>query len=514
MKPLRMFAEGRQENIVALPSRASGSEHLLQLPSQDKKLSPPEKSDDESDHAATALLSNQKSSSPENHDIRSDGAPIDILQSGQADSSSQERMQQVPAEVTEQHSQDACEPEVLSPDLVHQVTNETEAVQASVEFSKEDDVQKEYDHESKSDLKPLSLEGLSLDPKEIDSLGSMHATSLECEAPQETNLSHESVLKSEVPQETSLSDGSMLGGGQNTNGNHFASGSMATQASGSAPIQTGTISPSSSASHQNFTPEAHSRPQTPASRGRNWHQKHNPDRVHRDSRFGFRGHSHNRRHNQRRVSSRQYPRAETSVQMSMNPGYPSQHLPSTNPQVQQGIQVQSQFPASASLTAPQAWPPQNMQQQNFASAFQSQLPGQSVLYPQAQMSQYPMQSSEQHGHLQNNVAYNQMWQYYYYQQQQQQQLFLQQQQLQLQQQEQQHMQPLQQQQPLHQQQQYFHQQQQQQQHQQPQPEFLPQQQQMQQQQHLLYLQQQLQHQQVEQVQQQAEQPQQQQQGEE
>lgn len=467
-KSLRAFIRGKRESNVASPPQPFESEHLMPSASQDKKFSPPEKSDSESGDDATSLPSNQKSPLPENHDIRSDGAEVDILLSGEADSSSQDRMQQVPPEAAEQHSQDACDPEVLSLDLAHQVTNENETVQASEAFSEEDDVQREYEHESKKDLKPLSLEGLSLDPGGNDSPGSLCATSHECEAPQKTNFSHESMLKSEAPRESSLSDGSVLGAVQNNNGSHFAPSSMGTQASSSAPIQTRTVSPSSSASHQNFIPEAHSHPQTPANSGRNWHEKQNPDRVHRDLRFGYRGHSHKRQHQQRRFSSQHYPRNESSDQMPMNSRYPSQPLPSQNPQAQQGSQAQNQF--LHSLTA-QAWPMQNMQQQTFASASQSEVPAQPVFYPQAQMSQYPSQSSEQQGLLQSNLAYNQMWQYYYYQQQQQQQLFLQQQHLQLQQQ---HLQPLQQQQFV-QQQQY-------------------------QQQHSLYLQQQPQHQQLEQYQ--------------
>ncbi|KAH9797603.1 tetratricopeptide repeat (TPR)-like superfamily protein [Citrus sinensis] len=467
-KSLRAFIRGKRESNVASPPQPFESEHLMPSASQDKKFSPPEKSDSESGDDATSLPSNQKSPLPENHDIRSDGAEVDILLSGEADSSSQDRMQQVPPEAAEQHSQDACDPEVLSLDLAHQVTNENETVQASEAFSEEDDVQREYEHESKKDLKPLSLEGLSLDPGGNDSPGSLCATSHECEAPQKTNFSHESMLKSEAPRETSLSDGSVLGASQNNNGSHFAPSSMGTQASSSAPIQTRTVSPSSSASHQNFIPEAHSHPQTPANSGRNWHEQQNPDRVHRDLRFGYRGHSHKRQHQQRRFSSQRYPRNESGDQMPMNSRFPSQPLPSQNPQAQQGSQAQSQF--LHSLTA-QAWPMQNMQQQTFASASQSEVPAQPVFYPQAQMSQYPSQSSEQQGLLQSNLAYNQMWQYYYYQQQQQQQLFLQQQHLQLQQQ---HLQP-------HQQQQFV-------------------QQQQYQQQHSLYLQQQPQHQQLEQYQ--------------
>ncbi|KAJ0016764.1 hypothetical protein Pint_10077 [Pistacia integerrima] len=507
-KPLKSFMERRLKSIVALTPRPSGSDHSLQSPSQDKKLSPPENYDSQSDHDATAPLSEQKSPLLENHDIQSDaGARIDHLHSGEAENSVQEKMQQVSPEVREQHREDICEPIVASLDLVHEFAAETET-KASLEFSKD-----ASDHESKEDMKPLSVERLSLYHQENQSPSSVCATSHECEAPQETSLSHESNLKSEALQENSMSNGDMLLGDQNNNGSQLLSSSMSTQVSDSSQIQTETFSPSSVACHQNFVKEEHLQPQKPMNSERNWRQKHNNDRIHRDSRFGFRGHSHKKQHQQRRVSPQRYPRAEPHAQMPMNRGYHSQPLPSQNPQFEQGSQAQSDYPASANLTAPQAWPIQNMQQQNFASA--SQVPAQPVAYAEAQMSQFPTQSHEQQGHLQGNQGYNQMWQYYYYQQQQQQQ----QQQFLLQQQ---HLQQLHQQQPHQQQQyqaqQYFQQQQQlphvQQQLQIQQPHFL--QQQPYQQQHLPYLQpqQQMQYQQVQQQQQQQPQPHQQQQEQE
>ncbi|XP_057247066.1 uncharacterized protein LOC104883843 [Beta vulgaris subsp. vulgaris] len=66
---------------------------------------------------------------------------------------------------------------------------------------------------------------------------------------------------------------------------------------------------------------------------------------------------------------------------------------------------------------------QTVQQQSTGSTSQTQtqLPVQSVAYPQALMNQYPLPINEQYGNAQNNQLYNQMWQYYYYNQQQQQQ---------------------------------------------------------------------------------------------
>ncbi|XP_010666696.1 pre-mRNA-processing factor 39-2 isoform X4 [Beta vulgaris subsp. vulgaris] len=66
---------------------------------------------------------------------------------------------------------------------------------------------------------------------------------------------------------------------------------------------------------------------------------------------------------------------------------------------------------------------QTAQQQSTGSTSQTQtqLPVQSVAYPQALTNQYPLPINEQYGNAQNNQLYNQMWQYYYYNQQQQQQ---------------------------------------------------------------------------------------------
>ncbi|KAK4858685.1 hypothetical protein QYF36_020477 [Acer negundo] len=477
--PLETVIEGKKETIVALPPHPSGSDHLEQSASEDNQPSPPESHDTQSDQAATALVSDQKSLFPENHDIRSNTATVN-LQFGEADNNAQERLQPVPPEASEQQREDTSQPNLSSVDFVHQIPNETEAVQASQEFFKDDD------HEFNQDLKPLSLEGLSLDPRGNESPGSLCATSHRSEVPLEPNLSHESMPKSEAQQETSTSNGNVLQNGQNSIGSHFVSSPMGIQPSDSSHIQTGMVSPSSSASHQNFATEALSRPQTPASSGRNWHQKNHTNRNRRDSKFGFRGPSHKRLHQQQQVSSQQYPWTEAGGQMPMDPGYSSQSLPLQN-QIQQGSQ-QNQYPASAILATPQAWPMQNIQPQNFNS--QSQLPAQPVAYPQAQMPQYPTPSNGQHGNVQNNQVHNQMWQYYYYQQQQQ---FLLPQQQQLQQQQphdQQLLQQQYQQQQLQLQQQYFqHQQMQQLPHMQQHPQ-LQQQQPYQQQQQQQYIQQQ------------------------
>lgn len=529
-------------NLPCQPSRDCSSDCMIHPSLQDKKPTSLENNDMQAVHPGTEQVSDQKSPLLENCMMLSGQDAVDLHQSGDSDNNVQESLHQVSPKVSEPPKEDSSEPNV-SLDSVHQVTNETEGAQASLEFSRDNDVQQEYDHETEQDLKPLSLERLCLDPQDTKSSGPVTPKSYdsESEAPQEISpfpptshdteapqeMSNRSMLKSETTQENSMSDRSMTESGQNANVDNFVSSPVSTQATVSAQINIGNFSPSTSASNQNIMTEALSQPRI------NWRQKGYSDRNRRDSKFGFRGHSHKRLHQQRQVSPRQYPRADIGSHLPTSQGYPSQPLSSPNPQIQQGGHIQSQYPASTAhpnLTAPQAWPMQSVQQQNLSPASQSQSPVQPAAYSLAQMSQHPMQNNEQDGNMQNNQAYNQMWQYYYYQQQQllwqQQQQQPQQQQL-LQQQYQQQLLQLQylQQQQL-QQQQLPYQQQQLQQHQQQQQEqqLQPQQQQQQQpyplqqqllqqqpnqlqqfqQQHLLYLQQQqqlqLQHQQHKQLQ--------------
>ncbi|XP_059437546.1 pre-mRNA-processing factor 39-2 isoform X3 [Corylus avellana] len=532
-KALKLAKEVREETFD------SSSGLLIQLPLEDDKMSPTESPDTQ----APTNISEERLPSLDNNDNQFESVTIDQLQSSEADNSLQERLEQespkvsewprgnspepnvplvqgeqlslkVPQqrrdspepsvssldlirikhasqEVSKQPREDTYKQNVSSVDLVSNVANGTEFVQASQEYLKEYDVQKQCEH----DMKPPSLENLSLNTQNDTSPDSVPSTS----------------HKREAPEETCVSNGSMRESSCNASPDASLYGLLDTQASARTEIEV--VNSSSSMSHQNLIPtQALRQPQFAANIGGSWRQKNNSDRFHRNSKFGFRGqHSQRKPRQQRQESPQQYSQAEMDPQIPQ--GYSSQPLPSLNTQVQQSSEAQNQYQAAAAQTnipTQHAWPTQNKQQQSFATASQSQLP---APHASSQTSQYPMQSNGQYGHMQNS-EYNQMWQYYYYQQQQ---FLLQQQQLQLQQQQQQQPQQQQYQQQLqqhyHQQPSFQHEQQLQQQqlqynHQQQfqfQQQFL-----QQQQQHLFYLQQQqqqpLQHQQQQPLQQQQQLP--------
>ncbi|XP_062162711.1 pre-mRNA-processing factor 39-2 isoform X3 [Alnus glutinosa] len=510
-KALKLAKEVREETFVAKshqPSGDSSSNLLIPLPFQDNKMSPSENPDTQ----APTNISEERLPSLENNDNQAQSVTIDQLQSGEADNSLGERLEQespkvsewprgntpkpnmllvqgeqlspkvhqqlkrdspepsvssldliqvkqASPEVSKQPREDTYEQNVSSVDLVSRVANGTESVQASQEYLKEYDAQQQYEH----DMKSPSLENLSLNAQNDRSPDSVPSTS----------------HKREAPEETCVSNGSMRESSCNASPDASLYSQLDTQASATTEIEV--VNSSSSMSHQNLIPmQALRQPQVAANIGGNWRQKNNSDRFHRNSKFGFRGqHSQRKPRQQRQESPQQYSQAEMDPQIPQ--GYSSQPFPSLSTQVQQSSEAQNQYQAAAAQTSiptHHAWPTQNLQQQSFATASESQLPAPPA---SSQTSQYPMQSNGQYGHMQNS-EYNQMWQYYYYQQQQ---FLLQQQQLQLQQQQQQ--QP-QQQQP--QQQQY---QQQLQQHYHQHPPFQQQQQLQQLQQQLQYNQQQQQH---------------------
>jgi pre-mRNA-processing factor 39 len=451
-KALKLAKEVREETFD------SRSGLLIQLPLEDDKMSPTESPDT---HAPTNI-SEERLPSLDNNDNQFESVTIDQLQSSEADNSLRERLEQespkvsewprgnspkpnvplvqgeqlslkVPQqlkrdspepsvssldlirikhasqEVSKQPREDTYKQNVSSVDLVSNVANGTEFVQASQEYLKEYDVQKQYEH----DMKPPSLENLSLNTQNDRSPDSVPSTS----------------HKREAPEETCVSNGSMRERSCNASPDASLYGLLDTQASTRTEIEV--VNSSSSMSHQSLIPtQALRQPQVAANIGGNWRQKNNSDRFHRNSKFGFRGqHSQRKPRQQRQESPQQYSQAEMDPQIP--PGYSIQPLPSLNTQVQQSSEAQNQYQAAAAQTnipTQHAWPTQNMQQQSFATASQSQLPAPPA---SSQTSQYPMQSN---GQYMQNSEYNQMWQYYYYQQQQ---FLLQQQQLQLQQQQQQ-----------------------------------------------------------------------------
>lgn len=458
-------------------------------------------------------LEEQRLSCPENHDFHSEQFVSDQLEPEKVKKIATEGLQLVIPKVPGQCGEEAVEPDVSG--SVVKEYSEIESVQALLALSRGNELQQEVDQESLLDPKSLSLDCLSLNPEGIESPESIPASSHEIEAPEEacrsSGIITESVCKTDENPSTSSPAG--------------------TSADDPAEIHSESVGPLSSASPPQYlvsrygngklnqmdnadksaqspmSPKRHKRPlpaqavpqpEFSVNDAGNQHQMNNADRVHRDSSSRFHGHSRYRRHASRHVPpEEQYPQDKMGTQMLVNQGNPGQPFSRQNQQNKQGNHAQHQIQTASqgNSTATHAWPIQNVQQENFASSSPSQVPSQSVT-SQSPVSQYPMQSNELYGHMQNSQAYNQMWHYYYYQQQQH---FIQQQQLQLQQhlpqQHPQEPQQLQQQQPQQQHQLQPSQQPQQQSHQQQVLQQQYQQQQLELQQHYLQQQQQFQHQQ-------------------
>lgn len=435
--PMKMTDGGRQESPDSFPSHPSGYESLdipTQSPSQNKILKPPENGDTQTDHAALDCVPEEKSPLQENDEIPLDQAGVNRLQSGEVNESLQGGMQHRPQDVSKQLREDIkANTNLSSHDIKHEGTNKVEALQTSEENSKENDVRQEHDHKSEQDVNRLSLERLSLVHLDHESLDSINVTIQEGETFVETSLSNGSMVKKEPPQETSMSNGSVPEGGQSNGGDHLESSPRSAPASDSAGIQTEMVSPFSSSQQKikKTGSPLQMTPPSPSYSGGSLHPRsNNAERDHRENKFEFRRHSHRRLHQRQQLSpQRQYSRSETGTRVPMTQGYSSQSMSLQSPQVQQGGHTQSQYSTSAAhpnLTTAHAWSTQNVQQQNFAASQTQVFPPHA--YSQPQISQYPMQGNVQLGQMQNNQAYNQMWQYYY----QQQQFLLQQQQQQLQ----------------------------------------------------------------------------------
>lgn len=349
-------------------------------------------------------------------------------------------------EVSEEARENIPEAKVSSVDLGFQVAEGNEAVESSQEDTMGSNVHRECDYKSEQDLKPLSLESLSLNSQENTNLDLIPSTSPKCEA----------------SPETCTSNGKKIEGNCNSNQDsymHSPSNTRSLESAGNEVVNAMPIPVFS---------------QPPVNSYGDWRQSNHSDKVCKDSKFGFRGQLQRKSHQQEHVPPQKYPRT-AGCPMPVSQGHPSVFAPSHNQQIQQGsrpAQHHNQYQVAsghANIPAANAGPMPNLQAGNDASSSQSSLPVQPVT---PQMSQSSVLGNGQYA-MPNSQAYNQMWQYYYYQQQQQhqpqqqQQLFLQQhhQQQQLQQyyvqmqqqqlllQQQQQFQPLQQQLPLQQQQQ-------------------------------------------------------------
>ncbi|KAM1235269.1 hypothetical protein ACFX2J_004753 [Malus domestica] len=479
-KPLEL-ARQMEETLVAMPQQPSGdcsSDSLIVLPLHDtvdgKSLLPDnhsiESGQEGTDHTLDQDMPSQgsqleqitsdnlQSSQPENiQETRKLPSPeISREQPTQPRDDKPEanlssvglvKVEQVSSENPEEPRENTTEPKASSVELECQVAEGNETVESSQERTDRSDVHREIDNKPEQDLKPLSLESLSLSSQENTNPDSIPSIFHKRETSQETNTSNERKLESNCK----------------SNEDYSPRNTRALETAGNEVV----------------SPKPMQMPSQPAvnSYG-DWRQNNHSGKVRRDSKFGFRGRLQRNSYQQKPLSPKKYPQAETGRPMPGILGQPPQPLSSQSSQIKQGSQDHNRYQAAATPTnvmAPNAWPMQNVQAPNYASSSQPQLPVQSV---PPQMSQSSVLGNVQYG-MQNSQAYNEMWQYYYYQQQQ---LFLLQQQMhqaQQQQQPQQQQQVLLQQYQLQQQQlqQYYAQMQQQQSYQQQQLQQLQTQQQ-------------------------------------
>ncbi|XP_059437551.1 uncharacterized protein LOC132170550 isoform X2 [Corylus avellana] len=274
-KALKLAKEVREETFD------SSSGLLIQLPLEDDKMSPTESPDTQ----APSNISEERLPSLDNNDNQFESVTIDQLQSSEADNSLQERLEQespkvsewprgnspkpnvplvqgeqlslkVPQqlkrdspepsvssldlirmkhasqEVSKQPREDTYKQNVSSVDLVSKVANGAKFVQASQEYLKEYDVQKQYEQ----DMKPPSLENLSLHTQNDRSPDYVPSTS----------------YKREAPEETCVSNGSMRESSCKASPDASLYGLLDAQASARTEIEV--VNSSSSMSHQNLIP--------------------------------------------------------------------------------------------------------------------------------------------------------------------------------------------------------------------------------------------------------------------
>ncbi|XP_030480447.2 pre-mRNA-processing factor 39-2 isoform X1 [Cannabis sativa] len=370
-KSSRFAKEGREINIVIKhqqPPEESNLDSLVQMPLQDKEISEP------------------KFPAHEIHDIPFEQTPTsDQLPSEEAHSDSGEKVTLLALEVTEQSKKDSPETNVSSVDLVYspssslklEVAEGTESLQTLNEHPNGNDHNRAFGLEPQRDMKPLSLEGISLHPQAEPSSDS----------------------KFSMPQETCISDESMVESNQPNNDEDHRTQIQRKAEANSPQIENEVVNPSSSKSYHNptSTKPRYYQQSKPANRGKNWHRANN-SKVRKESKFGFQGHLQRSSHQHRKGSTQQqHPQAGLSGLIPIGQVIPSQIASPQSHQILQGSQSQIQFQIT-SPPPPVTWPVQSMAQPNYVAPSQ------------------PVQGSEEQ-EIQNNQAYNQMWQYYYYQQQ-------------------------------------------------------------------------------------------------
>ncbi|OVA01421.1 RNA-processing protein [Macleaya cordata] len=348
-----------------------------------------------SDGSIQCLMLEQKLASPEGPEIR---AVTNKSQSEGIDNIKESSPPLASFEVVEQSEQNLIEQNSGANEI--EVANHCEDPHSSQQYSEgANEVPKDPDYEPNDDLKPPSLENLSLNPQGDEIQDSTPTVSHDSEAPLATPRSHGS-----DPQD-----------GGYTSSVYCSSSPICTQSGNSAQVYVQADSgPTHAATDPNFQQtQPHLQPLVPRSTpsdlctvsGVNWYQMNCTGKTPGDAgSSGFQGYPQTQHPQQWQISPQQQHQSSVMQQEILtHQGYPGQ------PQFGQITQMQ---------------PAENMQQQSFASAPQPppQAGAQPVSFSKAQVYQNPPQSNEFYGQMQNSQAYiSHLWHYYYLQQQQHQQ---------------------------------------------------------------------------------------------
>lgn len=333
--------------------------------------------------------------SPEKHAIHPDRVSADQVRQKDDDNGAPEGTQRLTHQVLVQsrEDEDASEPMELTHDSVHKsqgdaagsieppyeieqpepinTRQEPEPEPEQEPINTQQEQEQEQDHELEKHLNPASVESISLDSREKDTQVFIPMVTHEHDVPQETSASNRDPSKAS-PNSSPAADSAKLHNESDENDS--------------------VVSLLSYAIHQNPCPsQTHPQPEVPLDGSEKL------DHTNRDSggaSSGFHGHSQDPEQ-QRQVSPKQMvPTAELGAQ---------NHAQNVD--------------AKENITTSHAGPVENVQMQGPISSSHSQLyPQPAFSHPQVQMAQYPMQSSDQLGHIQNSQAYNQMLQSYYQQQ--------------------------------------------------------------------------------------------------
>ncbi|PIA41432.1 hypothetical protein AQUCO_02200089v1 [Aquilegia coerulea] len=394
---------GREDMVITLPHHASGDENSRSL--------------------VQPLQLDQNSSMPEKPDIQSDVAPMDESLLLGIDSP-KEKQQPLPSLTSpksmENSGQDLSKQNEETTDLVGEVANSCQAQLAVQEYPEEaSEVQKYSDFDPNDNLRPPSLETLSLSPRNDETQASNPTTSHDCRtlraSPKSTESRPTDVELSSSPKLTCEQSGSQV----NVQSDYGRSQTPNDPSSLEMQPHSQPVLPTSYTSNRSFVNDE------------SWYRMKHPSKGLGDASTAKSVSPDSRYPRKLQRSPRRQYRSSKHRQQFGGRQPPCQPQTWQNPPLQPSNQAPNQHQVVAQVQPMSAyqWPGQSMQQQCFAPASQPQSQSQSqsqpislpVAYPQGQAYQYPVQGNVQYGHMQGIQAFTpEMWHYYYQQQQQQQ----------------------------------------------------------------------------------------------